>query len=376
MSDFNLERIRVIASEKTWIEGNALSQLRGTAQLPDVELAVGLPDLHPGKCGPVGAAFVTREILYPHLIGNDVGCGMGLWLSELTRSKVKLDRWENKLVDLDRPWEGDRAAWLAGFDAAATAQDDALGTIGGGNHFAELQQIDGIENAEDFKALGLAWERLVVLVHSGSRGLGRDVLRIHQEKHGYAGIAQGTEDARNYLEAHDGAMKWARASRALIAARFLAALGSEAQTVLDLPHNFVASETLACGTRWIHRKGANPSTRGALVIPGSRGSLSYLVLPTGAQDGNARSVSHGAGRKWNRHDCRSRLRDRFDEASLSRTQLGSRVICEDRDLLYEEAPQAYKDVGAVVQDLVDAGLVRVIATLRPLITYKLRRAMR
>jgi release factor H-coupled RctB family protein len=52
------------------------------------------------------------------------------------------------------------------------------------------------------------------------------------------------------------------------------------------------------------------------------------------------------------------------------------VICEDRDLLYEEAPQAYKDVGAVVQDLVDAGLVRVIATLRPLITYKLRRAMR
>jgi release factor H-coupled RctB family protein len=70
------------------------------------------------------------------------------------------------------------------------------------------------------------------------------------------------------------------------------------------------------------------------------------------------------------------LRDRFDEASLSRTQLGSRVICEDRDLLYEEAPQAYKDVGAVVQDLVDAGLVRVIATLRPLITYKLRRAMR
>jgi release factor H-coupled RctB family protein len=375
-TESNSEKVRVFASKKCWIEGNALAQLRGTAELPGIEFAVGLPDLHPGKCGPVGAAFVSRGMLYPHLIGNDVGCGMGLWLSELSSKKLKLDRWENKLVDLDQPWNGDRENWLNQFGLASGDQDEALGTIGGGNHFAELQQVERVEHAERFKALGMDEHALVVLVHSGSRGLGKVVLAKHQHKHGYEGLPDDCEDARTYMADHDRAVKWARASRALIAWRFLSALGSEANTVLDLTHNFVAREPLAGSDGWIHRKGANPSISGAVVIPGSRGTLSYLVMPCGDQDRNARSVSHGAGRKWNRTDCRSRLRERYDVASLSRTEIGSRVICEDRELLYEEAPQAYKDVETVVQDLVDAGLVRVVAALKPLITYKLRRTPR
>ena len=156
-------------------------------------------------------------------------------------------------------------------------------------------------------------------------------------------------------------------------------MSSDARTVFDLPHNFVERVESAGGeTRWLHRKGANPSTRGALVIPGSRGALSYLVMPVDAaqQAGNAWSVSHGAGRKWNRTDCRARLRERFGEAELVRTDLGSRVICEDRELLYEEAPQAYKNIAVVVDDLVAAGLVRIVARLRPLITYKVRREER
>lgn len=353
-----------------------MSQLRGTAELPGMEFAVGLPDLHPGKCGPVGAAFVSREVFYPHLVGNDVGCGMGLWLSELSGKKLKLDRWENKLIDLDQPWNGDRENWLTQFKIGPCAEDAALGTIGGGNHFAELQQVVQVDDAECFKALGMEMNRLVVLVHSGSRGLGKVVLANHQERHGYGNLSESSEDAHGYIANHDYAVTWARASRALIAWRFLAALGSEAKLVFDLTHNFVARELISGQECWVHRKGANPSTNGALVIPGSRGSLSYMVMPTGDQDHNARSVSHGAGRKWNRTDCRSRLRERFSETELTRTEVGSRVICEDRDLLYEEAPQAYKDVEVVVQDLVDAGLVRVVAALMPLITYKLRRTPR
>jgi len=341
-----------------------------------MELAVGLPDLHPGKCGPVGAAFVS-ETLYPHLAGNDVGCGMGLWLSELNRRKLKLDRWESKLNGLDRPWDGDADAWLAPFLQEANGPggfNQALGTIGGGNHFAELQQIDSVSDRDRFNALGLDEDRLVVLVHSGSRGLGKNVLLSHQLQHGYGGLASDSDDARNYIGRHDHAVKWGEANRALIAWRFLNLLGSEARRVLDLPHNFIAREAFAGKERWIHRKGANPSTRCALVIPGSRGSLSFLVEPCGDQEFNARSVSHGAGRKWARSDCRARLERRYDEATMQRTDLGSRVICENRDLLYEEAPQAYKNVEVVVQDLIDAGLVRVVATLRPLITYKFRRA--
>ncbi|MCW8128791.1 MAG: RNA ligase RtcB family protein [Planctomycetota bacterium] len=374
MTDLNAGNVRVFASEKNWIEGNALAQLRGTAALPGMRLAVGLPDLHPGKSGPVGAAFVTEDTLYPHLIGNDVGCGMGLWASDLSARKPKFERWERRLVDLDRPWDGDRAGWLAQFDLAPGDQDESLGTIGGGNHFAELQQVEDVEDRAAFAALGLDEDRLVLLVHSGSRGLGREVLAGHMANHGYAGLDAAGDDARAYIARHDHAVAWAQASRALIAWRFLHALGSEARVALDLPHNFVARETLGGCAAWIHRKGANPSNRGALVVPGNRGSFSYLVEPAGPQEANARSVAHGAGRKWNRSDCRARLRERYGEDDLVRTELGSRVICEDRELLYEEAPQAYKKIEAVVGDLVEAGLVRVVAKLRPLITYKVRRA--
>jgi release factor H-coupled RctB family protein len=126
-------------------------------------------------------------------------------------------------------------------------------------------------------------------------------------------------------------------------------------------------------TRWLHRKGAAPADQGPVVIPGSRGSLSYLVVPQGDLAGCAWSLAHGAGRKWARSDCKRRLSHRYSLESLSRTEMGSRVICEDKDLIYEEAPQAYKDVDIVVQDLAEAGFLRVVAMLRPLITYKTRR---
>ena len=101
-----------------------------------------------------------------------------------------------------------------------------------------------------------------------------------------------------------------------------------------------------------------------VVIPGSRGSLSYLVKPIGDGESHARSLAHGAGRKWARSDARQRMRERFGMHQLVQTSLGGRVICEERDLLYEEAPAAYKNIEAVIQDLVAAGLVSVIATLR------------
>ena len=110
-----------------------------------------------------------------------------------------------------------------------------------------------------------------------------------------------------------------------------------------------------------------------LVIPGSRGSLSYLVSPIGDQHENCFSVAHGAGRKWKRSESRSRLHQKYPYKTLLQTKLGSKVICDDKNLLYEEAPQAYKNIDIVIHDLQDAGLIRVIARLKPLITYKTRR---
>lgn len=109
------------------------------------------------------------------------------------------------------------------------------------------------------------------------------------------------------------------------------------------------------------------------MIPGSRGTFSYLVEPIGEQKDNAYSLAHGAGRKWKRSEAKSHLSHKFKVEDLRQTALGSRVICEDKDLLYEEAPQAYKNIDIVIQDMLDAGLIRVIAIFRPVITYKTRR---
>src|SRR6058998_1353480 len=75
--------VKIIAGPKTWIEGDAVQQLKKTAELPGMVRAVGMPDLHPGPGTPVGAAFVSKGRFYPHLVGNDIACGMGLWQTEL-----------------------------------------------------------------------------------------------------------------------------------------------------------------------------------------------------------------------------------------------------------------------------------------------------
>src|SRR5215831_13437847 len=93
--------VRVIASTKTWIEGEALRQLEKTAALPGMKQVVGMPDLHPGRGNPIGAAFVTAGIFYPLLVGNDVGCGMGLWHTGLARAKFKAQRALKRLVQLE-----------------------------------------------------------------------------------------------------------------------------------------------------------------------------------------------------------------------------------------------------------------------------------
>lgn len=171
-------------------------------------------------------------------------------------------------------------------------------------------------------------------------------------------------------------MRWAKANRELIARRFVAALGAEAVQLWDGCHNSISRRESDGEVVWVHRKGAVNAESDFVVIPGSRGSLSYLVKPTGDGESHAWSLAHGAGRKWARSEARLRMRERFSVPELAQTGFGGRVICEERDLLYEEAPAAYKNIEAVVQDLVEAGLVSAIATFRPLLTYKTRKARR
>ncbi len=376
--------VRLFASAKSWIEGEALRQLYATSKIKGMHLAVGFPDLHPGKGSAVGAAFVTAGLIYPHLIGGDIGCGMALFKTDLVQRDVKLDRWAQIPFDLEHVWTNEIGEVLAKEDLESTDFDNALGTLGGGNHFAELQTVEEVLNVREFKKLGLGKQQLVVLVHSGSRGLGESVLRDYVTEHQASGSDSRSFAAAAYLQGHDLAVRWAKVNRKILAERFAQALGAEADLLWDGCHNSITpSPGLSASlshrrgeglevTAWVHRKGAVVAEDEAVVIPGSRGTLSYLVKPLGDGESRAWSLAHGAGRKWARSEARLRMRERFGKEQLVQTSLGGRVICGERHLLYEEAPAAYKNIEAVIEDLVNAELVSVVATFRPLLTYKTR----
>lgn len=366
---YTSENISYITSDDLWIEGLAIQQLQTTANLSHMQRVVGMPDLHPGRGYPIGAAFFSHGHLYPALVGNDIGCGMALWQTDIPGRKYNADKFEKKLSAIDDVAE---ESWLDEHlveNLQAHPWRSALGSIGGGNHFAELQQVDHIVDSQRFQQAGLDSRHLLLLAHSGSRGLGQSILQRHITAFSHDGLAEGSAAARDYLAEHNDALAFARVNRQLIATRILQQLRADGQSVLDVAHNFVEPRAINGQQGWLHRKGATPDDRGLVIIPGSRGDYSWLVQPVTSEE-TLHSLAHGAGRKWMRTECKGRLSGKYTPTQMARTELGSRVICRDRQLIYEEAPQAYKSVASVVDCLVQAGLVEPIARLRPLLTLK------
>ena len=162
--------VRLFASARSWVDEEALRQLYATVKLEGVRLAVGFPDLHPGKSSPVGAAFVSERLAYPCLIGGDIGCGMALFKAGLAQRDITLDRWADLRFDLEHPWEGEVREVLEAAGLASTEFDQALGTIGGGNHFAELQVVDEVLEARAFRRFGLGRQQLALLSTAARAG--------------------------------------------------------------------------------------------------------------------------------------------------------------------------------------------------------------
>lgn len=315
--------IRRVFAESV-VEPQALQQLEAVARLPGVDVAVALPDLHPGNQYPVGCVVATSHLVYAQLVGNDIGCGMALF---------------------DCPFRADPDSLYRKFTGwSPPGGPDGMGTIGGGNHFAEV-----VECRQG------AWAgRRFLLVHSGSRSFGAGVNRPP------GGVPPDSQAGRAYLAAHDQALAWARDNRRAIAA---AVLGAELEPLVDICHNSVTNER----GMWLHRKGAAPANRGLVVIPGSRGSPSYVVQKRGSGDHNLDSLAHGAGRCMSRAKT-SRRNQKRGGLDLTRTRLGSRVWTTCQQHLEEETPDAYKDIEAVIRDLSEH--CSVVAVLTPLLTLK------
>ncbi|MBF7073559.1 RNA ligase RtcB family protein [Glaciecola sp. MH2013] len=368
--------VSLVASTNTWIESLAIQQMLKTSELRGMRAVAGMPDLHPGRGYPIGAAFFSTRRIYPALVGNDIGCGMALWQTSAKVSKVNLDKLAKKFEHveqaLDASWKDLIASRKKTKDIESSQFDHALGTIGGGNHFAEFQAIDEIYDAKAIEELGLSKKHLQLLVHSGSRGLGQSILVEHITEYNHDGLCESQVDFTDYMHKHDEAVRWAELNRECIALRFLKAIRAKGQCSLDVNHNLVSAKIIDGHHGWLHRKGATPSDQGYVVIPGSRGDYSYLVKPTPSENSELSlySLAHGAGRKWKRGECQGRLSHKYKRDDLYRTELGSRVVCGNKELLYDEAPQAYKKCETVIADMLDAGLIELVARLRPVLTFK------
>ncbi|MCJ8314782.1 MAG: RNA ligase RtcB family protein [Saccharospirillaceae bacterium] len=371
----------LIASKQTWIEELAIEQLIKTSQLSDMLYVAGMPDLHPGRGYPIGAAFFTSNKIYPALVGNDIGCGMAFWQTSAKVNKVNLQKMAKKFEQIEQPLDN---SWLSIINKRKAEKnitnshfDRSFGTIGGGNHFAEFQAINEVYNQKALDELGLNKKQLQLLVHSGSRGLGQSILLEHVSKHNHNGLKTDEENNnyKDYMNKHNEAVRWAELNRELITKRFLDVINANGECVLDINHNLVCAKTINGIDGWLHRKGATPSDKGYVVIPGSRGDYSYLVKPIKLNIDNHQidslySLAHGAGRKWKRGECHGRLGHKYKREDLYHTKFGSLVICGNKELLYDEAPQAYKNCATVVDDMVNAGLIEVIARLQPVLTFK------
>ncbi|SFI21673.1 RtcB family protein [Jannaschia pohangensis] len=345
----------------TWIEGRAEDQLTEVAGWPGMSRIAAFPDLHPGRFGPVGAAFLADR-LWPQLVGPDIGCGMALFALDLPGRKLNLDRAARRLRMLEGPDDGADAALAAADIPDLTAM--GLGTIGGGNHFCEVQEV-----AEVAPGAPLATGDLCLLVHSGSRSQGAGIFAALQGEWG-AGFAPDSDAGRAYLARHDAAVRWARLNRARIADRAAQALRCQATLICDTSHNHLRETD----NGWLHCKGAAEADRGLAPLAGSRDAASYLLAVTGRDPDALGALSHGAGRRYDRAAMHGRMREgRADLAAMTRNALGGRVICEDRALQVEESGRAYKNAAAVVADLAAFDLAHPLATLVPRITFKTAR---
>lgn len=364
-------RVHIFASTTSWIEDAAIRQFTHLANRNGVTAVAGMPDLHPGHHGPVGCAALAKGFVHADVIGTDIGCGMQLWSLDVAERNLNLDKMVQRFSALEGAWAGDGIAELEAADIDATDHAYALGTIGGGNHFCEVQAIKEIVDSALSANAGLVRGGAALLVHSGSRSLGAATLLRH-----YASGTDGLPlDAGglDYISDHDVAVRFASLNRQIIARRALGAIRANGQQIVDSPHNLVERS----GDIVLHRKGAAPSNRGLVPIAGSRGALTYLVMPLEVPAEALSSVAHGAGRKHDRGSMERRVRNAPGSVQkLVRTALGSRVICTDRRLLMEEAPEAYKDIGKVIADLEALKLVKVVAVLRPVITFKTARETR
>jgi tRNA-splicing ligase RtcB len=433
-------------------QDQSLQQVANVAHLPGiVKASIAMPDIHWGYGFPIGgvaAMDVEEGVISPGGVGYDINCGVRLVGSALSRSDVEphlraivkemyarvptgvgAHRRDLRLSadDLRGVLEGG-ARWAVerGFghpgelecieeggclpmavadrvsDRALERGGSQLGTLGSGNHFAELQYVAEIYDEETAAAFGLRRDQITVMIHSGSRGLGHQVCADHlrimiraSEKYGIklpdrqlCCAPLKSPEGRAYIEAMAAAANYAFANRQVMAhwvrESIASALGmsSEAtgiRTIYDVCHNIAKFEQFNGLRVCVHRKGATrayppghektPAPYRAVgqpvLIPGDMGRYSYVLAGTDrAMNETFGSSCHGAGRRWSRSHAKRQAKGMSVFKELENR--GVLVMAAGAATVAEEMPEAYKDVADVVNVVHEAGIARKVAQLRPI----------
>jgi tRNA-splicing ligase RtcB len=358
------------------VPDGALEQLEAIAAQPYVvEHVAAMPDLHVAHGVAVGTVFATEDTLVPSALGGDLGCGMSAVRFDFPAARLgtsTLQRWLGTLTRQLPVGDGTHrgkgvpvpdALLATPLSTRALEHERArlapkhLGTLGGGNHFIELDRDGG----------GDLW----LLVHSGSRGLGSAIAAHHvraaqEAKYGTVPGLRGEAGAA-CLHDLEWALTFARANRDALVERAAAVVteltGVEPCDHVDVHHNFVRREEHFGRRLLVHRKGAIAALQGErALIPGSMGTASYLVEGLGEVSSFA-SASHGAGRVMTRREAREQLRPEKFAQSMRRVVFDPR-----RRGIVEEAPAAYRDIAEVLEDESDLVVPRV--RLEPMAVLK------
>ncbi len=391
---------------KSWCEAIdplALRQALNLANHPAVAHHVALmPDCHVGYGMPIGGVIAVKDALIPNAVGVDIGCGMVAVetdlpverFADLAERRALLALIKARIPVGEGHRHGSQQAWK-GFERFLDEHGDAadlwpslldrqnLGSLGGGNHFIELQ---GSEE-------GFVW----LMIHSGSRNLGQRVASLyHAEAQrlnaqhrvalpdaDLAFLPADSKPGQRYWRDMTFALAYALENRRRMMAVCQEALAAQVGAVsflreINIHHNYAALEPHFGRDFYVHRKGATRARADEVgIIPGSMGTPSYIVRGRGNPE-SFMSCSHGAGRALGRAEANRRLTVdacnramagiAFDHWGQSQSKWGKRRSGGTSPFDLSEAPQAYKDIEAVIE--AERDLVEPTVKLRPLAVLK------
>lgn len=374
---------------KMWldkVEDTCLEQIVNLASLPFVFKHIAImPDAHTGMGMPIGGVMATKGVVVPNAVGVDIGCGMCAMKTDLKADQLSRH-------DLGNIMELIRRTIPLGFAHRAVPVDERLlpdidlaslpflktkkeailreiGTLGGGNHFIEIQR--------DARTADV-W----VMLHSGSRHVGLTVAKHYNRmaelwcEKWYAETLPGLaflpiedQTGRDYMREMAYCVELARVNRLTMMAFIREAFakvrpGVTFGEVINVPHNYAAWEQHFGHNVIVHRKGATRARRGDIgIIPGSMGTKSFIVEGLGNPDAFM-SCSHGAGRRMSRSQAFKRLS--LDHECAAMNARGIIHNMSQRGL--DEAPSAYKDIDRVMA--LESDLVRPVVELLPMAVVK------